>query len=230
VREVARLGRRVIIMGNLLERYGLPPASIECSSLSYVLRELECCLPSSPALRGVAARIVYATADLSLVPALRLHPRAADAGLAALAARRPVIVDARMLAAAVDRGPLARLGCPTLVAISSPGAEALARADGITRAAAGIRLLAESWANAIVAIGTAPTALLALLDLLDAGATPPALIIGLPVGFVAASEAKAELLRRAVPYVTLVGTRGGAGMAAAALNALALQVIVEPVS
>ena len=72
----------------------------------------------------------------------------------------------------------------------------------------------------MVAIGSAPTALLELLDLVDAGAQPPAVILGIPVGLVAAAESKAELARRAIPYATVLGTRGGSPLAAAAVNGL----------
>jgi precorrin-8X/cobalt-precorrin-8 methylmutase len=83
-----------------------------------------------------------------------------------------------------------------------------------------MRSLAPELDGGVVVIGTAPTALLAVLDLVDAGEVQPALIVGTPVGFTAAAEAKAELMGRSVPYVTVEGTRGGAALAAAATNAL----------
>jgi precorrin-8X/cobalt-precorrin-8 methylmutase len=126
----------------------------------------------------------------------------------------------RLQPAGLRRERLARLGCQVLVAIDQPQAAVLAKAKHITRAAAGLRALLPRLAGSVVAIGNAPTALLALLDGLDAGAAPPALIVGLPVGMVAAAESKAELLARDVPYVTLLGTRGGSPLAAAAVNAL----------
>jgi precorrin-8X/cobalt-precorrin-8 methylmutase len=90
----------------------------------------------------------------------------------------------------------------------------------------GIRLLKDHLGGALVAIGNAPTALLELLDLIDAGCAAPAAIVGMPVGLVAAAESKDELVRRATPYATVLGTRGGSPLAAAALNAL-LQLAVE---
>jgi precorrin-8X/cobalt-precorrin-8 methylmutase len=80
--------------------------------------------------------------------------------------------------------------------------------------------LADKLDGALVVVGNAPTALLALLDLVDAGRCRPALVIGTPVGLVAASEAKAELIQRDVPYLTVLGPRGGSAIAAAALNGL----------
>jgi precorrin-8X/cobalt-precorrin-8 methylmutase len=214
-------------VSTLLARYGLPPAAIEARSLAHVEARLANRLPAAPQERTVAVRMVYAAGDLGLVDAIRISPGAVAAALGALRAARPVVVDVRMLAVAVEGGPLARLGCPVQVALAAPGAAERARAEGTTRAAAGVARLASRWAGATVAIGTAPTALLALLDLLDAGSAPPAIIVGTPVGFVAAAEAKDELMRRAVPYVTVAGTRGGAALAAAALNALGRLALAE---
>ena len=207
-------------VGTLLARYGLPPAEIAARSLAHVEAQLAARLPADPRERAVVVRMVYAAGDLELADAIRISPSAVVATLGALRDARPVVVDVRMLAVAVKDGPLARLGCPVQAALTATGAAERARADGITRSAAGLARLASRWAGGIVAIGTAPTALLALLDLVDAGRPPPAVVVGTPVGFVAAAEAKDELVRRAIPYVTVAGTRGGAALAAAALNAL----------
>jgi len=99
----------------------------------------------------------------------------------------------------------------------------LARTIGNTRSAAALELWRPWLEGSIVAIGNAPTALFHLLDMLDAGAPRPALILGFPVGFVGAAESKAILAAdsRGVPYVIVEGRRGGSAMAAAAVNALA---------
>jgi precorrin-8X/cobalt-precorrin-8 methylmutase len=204
----------------LLERFGLPPAEIEQLSLRRLEQTAGHLLPSEPGARRLVLRVLYAAGDPDLAPQLRVHPEAVSAGLAALRRGSPVVVDVQMVAAGLQRQRLAELNCELLVAIEQAEARRLADEEGITRAAAGVRLLLPRLADAVVAIGNAPTALLALLDALDAGAAPPALIVGLPVGMVAAAESKAELLTREVPYVTLLGTRGGSPLAAAALNAL----------
>ncbi len=208
-------------MGRLLTQFSLPPKEIEARSLAYVEAQLGERLPTGPALRAVVVRMIYAAGDLTLIDALRFHPQVAEAAIAALCSGRPVVVDVRMVAVAVERGPLARLRCPLHVAVAAPEAAARALAAHTTRAAAGMEQLAACWAGGLVAVGTAPTALLALLDLVDAGHPPPAAVVGVPVGFVGAAEAKAELCRRAIPYLTVLGTRGGAALAAAAVNALA---------
>jgi precorrin-8X/cobalt-precorrin-8 methylmutase len=205
---------------SLLDRFGLPPGEIEQLSLRRLEQTAGHLLPSEPAARRVVLRVLYAAGDPDLAPRVRVHPEAVEAGLLALRRGAAVIVDVQMVAAGLRCQRLNQLGCEVLVAIDHPDARRVADEEGITRAAAGLRLLLPRLADAVVAIGNAPTALLALLDALDAGAPPPAVILGLPVGMVAAAESKAELLGREVPYVTLLGTRGGSPLAAAALNAL----------
>jgi precorrin-8X/cobalt-precorrin-8 methylmutase len=168
---------------------------------------------------------LYAAGDPDLAQSVLLHPDLVEAGVTALRAGRPVIVDVAMVAAGLRGDALRRSGCPVFIAVSEPNVADAARAAGITRSAMGIRLLKDHLGGALVAIGNAPTALLELLDLIDAGCAAPAAIVGMPVGLVAAAESKDELVRRATPYATVLGTRGGSPLAAAALNAL-LQLAV----
>jgi precorrin-8X/cobalt-precorrin-8 methylmutase len=204
----------------LLARHGLPPEAIEPLSLARIEALAGERLPDDPWLRQVARRVLYAAGDPDLADALRFHPALAQVGVAALRGGAPVIVDVSMVAVGLGQDALRRWGCSLLVAVAEPDVAAAARAAGITRSAMGIRLLAERMAGAVVAIGNAPTALLELLDLIDAGCPPPAAIIGMPVGLVAAAESKAELACRSTPYATVIGTRGGSPLAAAAVNAL----------
>jgi precorrin-8X/cobalt-precorrin-8 methylmutase len=202
-----------------VERYALPPAEIERRSLGMVDAALAGRF-ADPDERAVAGRVVYAAGDLALAGALRFTHAAVPAALAALRAGCRVAVDVRMLAAGVDRALCGRLGCELLCAIEAPGVAELARAQGVTRTLAGMRALRPYLDGALVVVGNAPTALLALLDLIDAGTVRPACVVGMPVGFVAAAESKAELLRRDLPAIVIEGTRGGSAPAAAALNAL----------
>ena len=204
----------------LLARYGLPPAEIEAHSLALVQKLAGAALPSDPAARHAATMMLYATGDPDLAGAIRFHPAAIDSALAPLRAGCRVVVDVRMVAAAVERERLTRLGCELICAIEQPGVALAAGEHGTTQSAAAMQLLAHRLDGAVVVIGNAPTALLALLDAMDDGRARPALIIGTPVGLVAASEAKDELTRRSTPYITVLGTRGGSAIAAAALNAL----------
>jgi len=204
---------------SLLERYGLAPAAIEALSLQRVAAAVPGGFGWSPEEQVVAHRMVYACGDPAIAPLLRFHRDPVAAVTAVLAGGASIITDVRMVATAVDRSCTVGLGCEVRCVLDFLQAGG-ATAAGITRTAAGMQTAAARLPGAVVVVGNAPTALLALLDLLDAGVAPPTLVIGTPVGFVAAAESKAALLDRAVPAITIVGTRGGSAMAAAALNAL----------
>ncbi len=202
-----------------MARYGLAPEVIEVRSFEIV----EGLLPTvawSEEERRVAVRVIHAAGDPSLAADLRFSPGAVCAGVAALRAGRPIFTDVGMVAAGISRALAGRLGSTVRCLLEAPGVADLAAAEGTTRAAAAVRLAASDLGGAVVAVGNAPTALLALLDLIDAGAPAPALIVGMPVGFVSAAESKAELAARRAPHITLLGTRGGSPLAAAAVNAL----------
>jgi precorrin-8X/cobalt-precorrin-8 methylmutase len=173
-------------------------------------------------IEQLAVRLIHACGMTDIVDDLRFSPGAGDAGRAALAAGAPILCDARMVAEGITRARLPadnRVIC-TLGDASVPER---ARAMNNTRSAAALELWRPHLEGAIVAIGNAPTALFHLLDMIDDGAPKPALILGFPVGFIGAAESKALLASdsRGVPYVALLGRRGGSAMAAAAVNALA---------
>ncbi len=201
----------------LLERYGLPPAEIEALSQ----RRVQVGLPPGNRTGDAAIvmqRMVYAAGDPELAALVRVHPDAVAAALGALRRGEPVLTDVRMVEVALERGRLDELGLETRCAITA--ARLSGERPGLTRAAAGMISLADGLEGGIVVVGNAPTALLALLDLIDAGRAHPAMVVGTPVGFVAAVEAKAELAARETPFITVEGTRGGSAIAAAACNAL----------
>lgn len=204
----------------LVDRYVLPPEEIEQRSLQQVAAALGPLSSGSTAERQVIQRLVYAAGDASIAPLIRCHPEAISAGLAALRSGQPIVVDVRMVEVGLDQGLVHRLGCPVHCAIDDRTVAREARNQGLPRAVLAMRALAPRAQRAVVVIGNAPTALLALLDLIDAGEVQPALIVATPVGFVAAAESKAELVARRTPYVTIEGTRGGSALAAAAVNAL----------
>ncbi|MBI2321900.1 MAG: precorrin-8X methylmutase, partial [Chloroflexi bacterium] len=213
-------GEPVSAPGTLLQRYGLPPDEIERLSLARLERRLGDRLRVPPAARDVALRMLYAAGDADLVDALRISDDAAAAGLRALAAGAPLVADVKMVAVALDRRRAQQLGVPVLCAIDDPRVQREAQETGRPRAAVAIRRLVRRAPRGIYVVGNAPTALLQLLDLVDTGAARPALVIATPLGFVAATEAKDELAARAVPFITVLGTRGGSAVAAAAANAL----------
>ena len=170
--------------------------------------------------RYVVSRIVRAEGEPQIVDSVKFSPGAVDIGLEAIKASAQIVTDVRMVEVGTSKAMLKLSGNPITTLIDSPNVAELAKAEGITRSAAAIRELAPKISGAVVAVGNAPTALLALLDLVDEQKVSPALIIGMPVGFVACAESKQELVQRAVPYVTILGNRGGSSAAAATLNAL----------
>lgn len=211
---------------SLVERYGLDPAVIEELSFAIIEERIPYLLPADPAARAVYKRIIHTTGDPQLAAEIRVSPGAVAAGVAALRRGAPILTDVQMVAAGVNSSLAARLGCTLTSMIADPRVPDRARAEQTTRAVAAVRLHAGALDGAVVAIGNAPTALLALLDLVDAGQCRPALIVGMPVGFVNTAEAKAELMERLIPYITIPGTRGGSPVAAATVNAL-LKVAAE---
>ena len=163
-----------------------------------------------PLSRAVAERVIHASADLDYAESLVLDEGALESGISALRRDAPIVADVEMVAAGIT-------GRETLRFVSDPRARALSEQLAITRSAAGFRLAAEEVGEgAVWAVGNAPTALFELLALDVA----PALVIGLPVGFVGAAESKDALLQSGLPAVVNRGPKGGSAVAAAALNAL----------
>jgi precorrin-8X/cobalt-precorrin-8 methylmutase len=166
-------------------------------------------------LRAVALRLVHTCGDASIVDDLTASPSAASRGRKALAAGAPLLVDATMVAAGITSRP-------ARCYLNDKRVPALAKRLKTTRSAAAVELWRPRLAGAVVAIGNAPTALFHLLEMIAAGAPRPALILGFPVGFVSAAEAKAALVDNPwrIPFIALTGRRGGGALAAAAVNAL----------
>lgn len=202
------------------------PESIEQQSMEIV----EKFLPPSPNMsaeeRSVTKRVVHASGDPQVASLIKFSPSAISSGLSAIAKGSPIFTDARMVAAGINDHLVKMCGCSITCAMDETKGLKQAKERNTTQAAAAMRHLGKRLNGAIVAIGNAPTALLALLDLVDHKEIKPALVVGMPVGFVQAKESKDELMKRNVPYITVVGTRGGSAMAVAAVNAL-LKISVE---
>jgi precorrin-8X/cobalt-precorrin-8 methylmutase len=201
--------------------YEKDPAAIYAQSFATVRREARLDRFDA-AMQGVAIRLIHACGMIDVADRLAFSPGAAEAGRAALARGAPVLCDCEMVAAGVIRRALPK-GNDVIVVLNDPRVPGLAATMGTTRSAAAVSLWGARLNGAVVAIGNAPTALFHLLELLDAGAPRPAVILGFPVGFVGAAESKAELAARprGAGFIALRGRRGGSAMASAAVNALA---------
>ena len=174
------------------------------------LRELVDLSHLGPLSRAVAERVIHASADLEYAENLVLDEGALRRGLEALRAGAPVVADVLMVAAGITARE-------ALCFVADERAVLLSEHLNITRSAAGFKLAErEAGFGAVWVVGNAPTALFELLEL-DAR---PALVVGLPVGFVGAAESKERLIESRLPAVTNHGPKGGSAVAAAALNAL----------
>lgn len=197
------------------------PAEIYRRSFETVRAEAD--LGALPAdVADVAQRLIHACGMTDVVDDLRWSDSAAEAGHKALKQGAPVFVDAEMVAAGIIRGRLPADNA-VICTLNDGAVPAHARQMETTRSAAAVDLWDRRLEGAVVAIGNAPTALFRLMERLIEDAPKPALILGFPVGFIGAAESKEALASGAagVPYVTLLGRRGGSAMAAAAVNALA---------
>ncbi|MGY2766553.1 cobalt-precorrin-8X methylmutase [Thermostichus sp. MS-CIW-30] len=173
----------------------------------------------------VVRRAIHATADFELRDRFFFGPNAVEHALAALRQKQPVIVDVRMVAAGIQSGLKAQ-GIPLYCAldwVEEP------RWPGQTRAANGMVNLARRYPEALFVVGNAPTALLALVEEIRAKRVKPALVIGVPVGFVAVEEAKQALAQTDVPQIRVEGRKGGSPVAAAIVNALLLAAQRDPI-
>jgi precorrin-8X/cobalt-precorrin-8 methylmutase len=174
-----------------------------------------------PVLERAAVRMIHACGMVDLVADVVASPGFGVAAFSALRAGAPILCDTAMVAAGITR---ARLPADNEVVctLGSPGVIELARSLGTTRSAAALEHWIDRLDGALAVIGNAPTALFRLLELVDAGAPPPAAVIGVPVGFVGAAESKAALAQHAqLEHLVVVGRRGGSAIAAAAVNAIA---------
>jgi precorrin-8X/cobalt-precorrin-8 methylmutase len=170
----------------------------------------------------IAVRMIHACGQVEAAAAIEFAPGLVEAARAALKRGAPILCDAAMVAHGITRARLPAKN-EVVCTLNDPSVPDLAAKRGTTRSAAALELWGDRLEGALVAIGNAPTALFQLLEMLDARGTRPAAILGIPVGFVGAAEAKAALAANSfgVPYLIVRGRMGGSAMTAAAVNALA---------
>jgi len=172
----------------------------------------------------VVRRIIHATADFEFKELTMLHPDAIEAGIRALRAGCNVVVDVKMIIAGLNEDRLAAYGCTITSYISDADVIETAKANNSTRGIESIRKAHRlgKLDGAVVAVGNAPTALLEVVRLVREEGARPALIIGVPVGFVSAAESKEEVLQLDAPYIVTRGRKGGSTIAVAIIHALLL--------
>lgn len=170
----------------------------------------------------VVRRVIHATADFEFQSLLRFHPDAVRAGIRALSGGAPVVVDVKMIVAGLNEDRLATYGCSVISFISDCDVITAAQAANSTRAIESMRKAHRLGYldGALVAIGNAPTALVELVRLVRDHNARPALIVGVPVGFVSAAASKEAALGLDTPFIVATGRKGGSAVAVAVIHAL----------
>jgi precorrin-8X/cobalt-precorrin-8 methylmutase len=176
----------------------------------------------SPDQWQVVRRVIHTSADFEWQKMIRLHPQALAAGIAAIRNGCTIVTDTNMARVGIRKRDLARFGGMVACYMTDARVAETALRLGITRAKAAVDVASPELTGGVYVVGNAPTALLRLIELMDQGKVRPALVVGLPVGFVNAAESKARLLECDVPYISNVGRKGGSNVAAAVVNALIL--------
>jgi len=177
----------------------------------------------SAAQWNIVRRMIHATADFEFNGLTHFHPDAVDAGLQAIKQGAAIVADVEMICVGLSKPRLSHFGVNTHHFISDVDVIARAKAENTTRAVQAMRKAHKNGLlqGSIVAVGNAPTALLEVIRLIKEEQLKPALIVGMPVGFVSAAESKAETeLLNSVPWITTHGRKGGSTLVVAAIHAL----------
>ena len=195
--------------------------SIEDESMEIIEREIES-HPYTDMEWPIVRRIIHATADFDFARKNKIifHDDAVTSGINALKNGCSIITDVNGVIGGLNKQNPRDFGNDIICNISDPGVAEKAKQENKTRAQMSMRVTASDMNGGVVVIGNAPTALLEVIKMIRDGVTKPALVIGIPVGFVSAAESKEELQTIDVPFITNVGRKGGSSCAASIINAL----------
>jgi precorrin-8X/cobalt-precorrin-8 methylmutase len=200
----------------------MKPVEIEALSFKIIDREAGAHEFSSVQW-AVVRRMIHTSADFEYKESVRIHPDAVTAGMTAIRNGKSIITDTNMARVGIRQRDLNPFGATVKCYMNDSAVAENAKTAGTTRAHAALDAAVSDMAGGIYVVGNAPTALLHLIERVEEKKAQPALIIGLPVGFVNAAESKAELLKLdQPPYITNVGRKGGSNVAAAVVNALVI--------
>ena len=209
---------------NIVMLETIKPGDIEKRSFE-IITELLGETKLDPKQEPIIKRVIHTTADFSYVENLAFSPDAVDKALEALRHGCDIVTDTQMAKSGINKTILSKLGGAVHCFMSDPEVAAEAKQRGITRAIVSMERAAQLKKPCIFAIGNAPTALISLHEQMAAGALHPALIIGVPVGFVNVVESKELILTDPAPYIVARGRKGGSNVAAAICNALLYQIM-----
>jgi len=197
----------------------MKPAEIESTSFDIIDREVGN-HNFDESQWAIVRRMIHTTADFEFKDMVRFHPGAIAAGIKAIRTGKMIITDTNMARVGIRTKDLAQFGVTVKCYMNDPWIHEKSKSNGTTRAKVAVDMAADDMSGGIYVVGNAPTALLRLIELINAGQVRPALIIGLPVGFVNAAESKAALLELDYPYISNIGRKGGSNLAASVVNAL----------
>ncbi len=196
----------------------LSPMDIERRSFEIISSELP--HPIDPQLAPIIKRVIHTTADFDYADTLYFSENVLEKALAALRSGATIVTDTKMAYSGINKPALERLGCRAVCYISDADVAQAAAEHGSTRSAAAMDKAAALDGPVIFAIGNAPTALIRLRELMDQGKIDPALIIGVPVGFVNVVQSKEMIIAASAPCIVARGRKGGSNVAASICNAL----------
>jgi precorrin-8X/cobalt-precorrin-8 methylmutase len=173
---------------------------------------------------AIVRRVIHSTADFEFAGVAKIifHNEALSSGFEAIKRGCTVVSDVDMVLSALNKKSLSRLGLFAVCHISDKALIEMSRVSNKTRSQLAMRTASHEMDGGIVLIGNAPTALLETIQMINEGITKPALVVGIPVGFVSAMESKQALSETAIPYITNRGRKGGSPAAASIMNALML--------
>ena len=196
------------------------PMDIENKSMEIIAPHLAG-LNLNEAETKVYSRMIHASGDVDYAKVIRLHPKAIEATQEALKRGANIYTDVEMVRTGINKKAFGRYGGKIECRVADPAIAEMAKREGITRSMAAMRTFGKALEGSIVAIGNAPTALFEVLRLAEEEKILPAVVIGIPVGFVGAADSKKLLAENTlVPYVTVEGTKGGSPIAASVVNAI----------
>ena len=195
--------------------------SIEDESMEIIEREVGS-HPYTDTEWPIVRRIIHATADFDFAGKNKIvfHKDAITSGTSALKNGCSIITDVNGVIGGLNKQNPKDFGNNIICNISDPSLAERAKQENKTRAQMSMRIAASDMNDGVVVIGNAPTALLEIIKMISEGITKPALVVGIPVGFVSAAESKEELQTIDVPFITNTGRKGGSSCAASIVNAL----------
>ncbi len=202
-------------------KYFSDPLSIQKRSFEIIDSEVPEPKPFYGRQWEIVRRMIHTSADFDLLSTVRFHNNAIESGLNAIKKGTYIFTDTKMLISGISKSKLKKYGCKLRCFINKKQVIDLANKNRVTRAWAAVDFAIPYINGSIYAIGNSPTALIRLMELIEKDICLPALIIGMPVGFVNAKESKDILMDQdRVPYITIFGRKGGSALAVAVINQL----------